>query len=114
MHLIYVTRESCYENDFTLSAMQLQRAIILDVIGAFTESQLSCSAARPRYRHKAFLLFKLAVSYHPLPILHFLSAAQSWAKAIRGKAMQGGNVGPVRWDMNFYSLMINNIPELHL
>lgn len=56
MHLIYVTQESSYENDFTLSDMRLQRAIILDVIGAFTESQLSCSAAWPCYRHKAFFL----------------------------------------------------------
>lgn len=61
MRLIYVTQESCYENDFTLSDTLLQQAIILDVIGAFTESQLGCSAAWPGYRHKAFFFLKLAV-----------------------------------------------------
>lgn len=50
-----VTRESCYENDFTLSDMQLQRAVILDVIGAFTGS-LSRAAAWPCCRHKAFFI----------------------------------------------------------
>lgn len=59
MHLIYVTQESCYENDFTLSDTQLQRAVILDAIGAFTESQWSCSAVWPCYRHKAFLYLNL-------------------------------------------------------
>lgn len=42
MHLIYVTQESCYENDFTLSTTQLQRAIILDVIAEL----LCCLALR--------------------------------------------------------------------
>lgn len=32
---LYMTQESCCENDFTLSDTQLQPAMVLDVIGSF-------------------------------------------------------------------------------
>lgn len=50
------TPESCYENDFTLSDMQLQRAVIFDVIGAFTGSGSRAAAWPPPQAQSLFFI----------------------------------------------------------
>lgn len=108
MHLIYVTQESCYENDFTLSDMQLQRAVVLDVIGAFTESQLSC----PGTGTKHFFYLNLQFSRILFPFFIFL--LQLSLRQRQSEEPWRGERGIRSWNMYFYCFMINNVPALHL